>query len=246
MQWYEEWFDSPLYEKIYSNRDEEEANQLVEFLTRIIPKDSYCKILDLGCGRGRHSLSMGKRGYTVTGIDLSVEAITVARSKAITEDLQQVSFVVGDMREFFPETFDAVINLFTSFGYFDTDDQNAQVIRNVSRMLRPQGKLVLDYLNVIKAQNTLVAEEEGSIGNLNYTINRFVEDQTLVKKIHFRQKGRHEAHEFTERVKMYDKEWFERNLQKAGFDVQEVFGNYIGSEFNESTSSRLLLVAQKG
>ncbi|MEX0686067.1 MAG: class I SAM-dependent methyltransferase [Balneolales bacterium] len=243
MKWFEEWFDSPLYEKIYANRDENEAIRLIDFLVRIIPLDKYPNILDLGCGRGRHSIDMGKRGYSVTGIDLSEEAISTAREKSFSEELRNVSFVVGDMREPYFDTFDAVVNLFTSFGYFNSDEENSQVIKNVSNMLRHEGKFVLDYLNTEKAVKGLVSEEEGRMGKLDYTINRFVDNETLVKTINIRQNGK--IHEFTERVKMYRRDWFERVLNESGFILQKVYGDYAGSDFNLEKSPRLLMEAIK-
>ncbi|MEX2640293.1 MAG: class I SAM-dependent methyltransferase [Balneolales bacterium] len=245
MQWFEEWFDSPLYEIIYSNRDEDEANLLAELLTRIIPPENYNNVLDLACGRGRHSINMAKRGYMMTGVDLSEESITIARSKAIKEDLREVAFVVGDMREPFPDTFDAVVNLFTSFGYFGTDEQNSQVIGNVAGMLRENGVFVLDYLNAHTARKNLVPEEEGSIGKYDYSIARTIQDDTIVKKIHFMRKGKTESHNFEERVKLYDRNWFESNFSKAGLILEESYGDYKGSPFRLETSQRLLMITRK-
>ncbi|MEX1121294.1 MAG: class I SAM-dependent methyltransferase, partial [Balneolales bacterium] len=244
--WFEEWFDSPLYEKIYSNRNEEEANLLADLLTHLIPMNQYPNVLDLGCGRGRHSINLGKRGYTVTGIDLSEESITVARSKAMNEELRKVAFVVGDMRESYPETFDAVINLFTSFGYFENDKENQLVINNVSGMLRDKGVFVLDYLNAHKTRKDLVKQENGTLGKHEYKINRHIDnDDTIVKKISFKQKGYSKTYDFEERVKLYDSVWFEEKFSEEGFTMEHVFGDYTGAAFNKQSSPRLLMVAKK-
>lgn len=246
MQWFEEWFDSPLYEKIYSNRDEEEADRLAGLLTQILPLREYPEIMDMGCGRGRHSINLGRRGYTVTGIDLSEEAITKARSKALNEELRSVSFAVADMRELFPDTFDAVINLFTSFGYFENDRENKLVIQNVAGMLRERGIFVIDYLNAHKARQELVEQEDGRLGKYEYVINRQISgDDTIVKKISFSQAGYGKTHDFEERVKLYDLSWFEESFKEAGFVAEHVYGNYSGAPFNRKTSSRLLIVARK-
>lgn len=246
MQWFEEWFDSPLYEKIYSNRNEDEANLLANLITKIIPLKEYSNILDLGCGRGRHSINLGKRGYSVTGVDLSEESITVARSKALQEELRDVAFLVGDMREPYPDTFDAVINLFTSFGYFEKDEENKLVINNVAQMLRNKGVFVLDYLNAHKAKQDMVKQESGNLGKYDYVINRHISgDDTIVKKISFKQKDFGKTHEFEERVKLYDKSWFETSFSEQGFELEQVFGNYNGMPFNLENSSRLLIIARK-
>ncbi|MEX0772702.1 MAG: class I SAM-dependent methyltransferase [Balneolales bacterium] len=246
MQWFEEWFDSPLYEKIYSNRNEGEADLLANLLTEVIPRNEYSNILDLGCGRGRHSINLGKRGYIITGVDLSEESITVARSKALNEGLREVAFVVGDMREPFPDTFDAVINLFTSFGYFENDSENQLVIKNVGKMLRDRGIFVLDYLNAHKAKQELVKEEGGTLGKYEYSINRTIsDDNTIVKKISFKQKDYGKSYNFEERVKLYDESWFKNTFTEEGFELEHVYGDYSGSPFNVETSPRLLMLARK-
>src|SRR5690625_5483861 len=111
MSWYEDWFDSPLYEKLYSNRNKEEAHLLADLIEDEIPKQSYPEILDLGCGRGRHSIALARRGYQVTGIDLSKEVVGKAEEIAEEAGLRNVTFLTGDMREPLDQRFDAVLNL---------------------------------------------------------------------------------------------------------------------------------------
>lgn len=147
MDWFEDWFDSTLYEKLYANRDQKEAQQLINLLEETIPLQPHSKILDLGCGRGRHSISLARKGYHVKGIDLSERAIESAQEKAEGEGLEHVYFQVRDMRNPLPETFDAILNLFTTFGYFLDDNENTRVLDSVVRMLGMNGTFVLDYLN---------------------------------------------------------------------------------------------------
>lgn len=108
MSWFEEWFDSPLYEKIYANRNREEASQLADLIETIIPKNSYPTLLDLGCGRGRHSIALAKRGYQVTGIDLSEAAIQKAKHLSEVEGLTNTRFLVSDMRDRMDQSFDSI------------------------------------------------------------------------------------------------------------------------------------------
>ena len=135
MNWFEEWFDSPLYEKLYAYRNKNEADQLADLIEEEIPVSNFPKILDLGCGRGRHSITLAERGYNVLGMDLSKEVISKAAQIAAKKNLPNLRFQVGDMRRPLDKTFDAVVNLFTSFGYFRDDGENAQVIESVSKML---------------------------------------------------------------------------------------------------------------
>src|SRR6056297_542997 len=111
MSWFEEWFDSPLYEKLYSNRDEKDAASLADLIEEVIPVSAYRNVLDLGCGRGRHSITLAQRGYQVTGIDLSNKAIEKAKRIAGQKNLNNVKFFVRDMRDPLPKQFDAIVNL---------------------------------------------------------------------------------------------------------------------------------------
>ncbi|HKJ34879.1 MAG TPA: methyltransferase domain-containing protein, partial [Balneolales bacterium] len=184
MSWFEEWFDSPLYEKMYANRDDKEAAQLADLLKEVMPAEQYSEILDLGCGRGRHSINFAERGYHVTGIDLSEVAIQKARSKAKKMNLD-IEFIVGDMRKPLDRTFDGIINLFTSFGYFRDDEENRKVLRAMQKMLRTDGLLVIDYLNAEKVKKDIESYDEGTIDHIEYEIHRFLEDDTVNKKMIF-------------------------------------------------------------
>src|SRR5699024_2160883 len=144
MNWFEEWFDSPLYEKLYANRDETEARKLIQLIEQTL-KNNHCQtILDLACGRGRHSVTLAQKGYHVTGIDLSEQSIKQAQETATNRQLKNVDFQVRDMRRPLAKTFDAVLNLFTSFGYFKEDKENARIFDSVVTMLAPEGIFVFD------------------------------------------------------------------------------------------------------
>ena len=117
MSWFEEWFDSPLYELLYAYRNEEEARRLADLIEDKIPPGDFSNVVDVGCGRGRHSIALAERGYHVTGFDLSPTAIEKARRIAKERDLSNVRFIVQDMRKPLDDTFDAAFNLFTTFGY---------------------------------------------------------------------------------------------------------------------------------
>lgn len=245
MNWFEVWFDSPLYEKLYAYRNKNEADELGDLIEEELPKSEYPKILDLGCGRGRHSITMAERGYDVTGIDLSKEAIQRAKQVAREKNLPNLHFQVGDMRRPLDKTFDAVLNLFTTFGYFLKDDENAGVIASVAQMLESSGIFILDYLNAYKVRKNLVAEEDEKFRDLTVHISREISDNMVYKNILFDGNGLNEPVEYQERVKLYELNWFERNFATYRFRIKKIYGSYNGDEFDKNESPRLLMIAEK-
>src|ERR1043165_2289153 len=142
--WYKDWFADERYLALYKHRNTAEAEQLLDLIERTVtpPKDSV--ILDLACGAGRHSIALAKRGYThITGIDLSSTLIKKAK-EAAKEATVQVSFIESDMRSFLGQ-YDLILNLFTSFGYFEDDKNNEALIRHVGESLCEGGHFILDF-----------------------------------------------------------------------------------------------------
>ena len=244
MDWFEEWFDSPLYEKLYADRDEKEAEQLIEFLEETLLSEQYHSILDLGCGRGRHSHNLAERGYEVTGIDLSPEAIKTAKEKAEELNLSNVQFEVGDMRDPLPRKFDAIVNLFTTFGYFKSDKENASVLDSVTQMLKDEGLFVLDYLNAEKVKQDFVAEEEGEFHGIRYEIKRYIKNGAIHKDIAFAGDQLDKPRVYWERVKLYGLDWFKKEMAKRELEIIDVNGDYQGSDFDPDTSPRLLIISR--
>jgi SAM-dependent methyltransferase len=237
----QDWFDSPMYEALYAHRDDQEARQLSELIHPRFPQAAYPRLLDLACGRGRHTLNLARLGYAVTGLDLSPRAISIAREKLASRH-QKADFILGDMRNPLPETFDGVVNLFTSFGYFDDDEQNRTVLRAIRAMLRPGGFLVLDYLNERWVRNTLVPRETGSLPSCEYTIDRWISGSMVMKKISMFRPGS-PPREFNEQVKLYGNDWFTVELEALGFRITERLGGYDGSSFDHERSPRLITIA---
>lgn len=244
MSWFEEWFDSPLYELLYAYRNEEEANKLADLIERKIPVNAYPKIVDVGCGRGRHSITLAERGYHVTGFDLSPTAVGKAKRIAADRGLKNVKFLVQDMRQPLSFRFDAALNLFTTFGYFMENEENERVLASVNSMLKKNGLFLIDYFNSEKVEKELVSEDKGSHKGVDYTIKRYIDNGCVYKKIRFSGNNVDSPKEYNERVKLYDREWFEDVMERTGFSVCEVLGNYRGDPFDESTSSRLIILAE--
>lgn len=245
MHWFEEWFDSPLYDILYADRNEEEAAQLVQLISRILPPEKYPHLLDLGCGRGRHSLVLAEKGYQMTGIDLAEEAIRIAKVKAEERELDNVEFLVSDMRHPLDQQFDAILNLFTSFGYFKSDSENREVFGSVNEMLHSDGIFFMDYMNAEWVYNNFRPEDEGEFRDIHYQIRRYVEEDIIYKEIRFDGDGVEEPLSYTEQVKLYDLEWFMETFDTIGFEIEQVFGDYSGEAFHPHSSTRLVMVVRK-
>lgn len=230
-----------MYEALYAHRDDQEARKLSDLIHPRFPPSGHPRLLDLACGRGRHSLNLARLGYAVTGLDLSPRAISIAREKLASQH-QKADFILGDMREPLPDTFDGIVNLFTSFGYFDDDGQNRMVLRSIREMLRPGGFLVLDYLNEQWVRKTLVPRETGSLPSCDYVIDRWISGSMVMKKISTFRPGS-PPREFNEQVKLYGERWFTDELEALGFRITERLGAYDGSPFDPERSPRLITIA---
>jgi len=237
--WYRNWFNSPFYHQLYKNRDFSEAEFFIKKVIQHfdIPRKSI--ILDLACGKGRHSIFLNQLGMEVTGIDLSEESILAAQ-KWNSETLR---FVQGDMREVYRENhFDYVLNLFTSFGYFKENNENLKVIDAIGKSLKPNGFALIDYFNAIKVKRSLPQEENKIINKTSFAIEKFEDEGMVHKKISFEKNG--ERHSFQESVKLFNLADFQFFFDKAGLRLEAVFGNYKLNDFDED-ADRLLMWVKK-
>lgn len=246
LPWYQEWFNTDLYYRIYANRNHEEAAILAQRVTEWAPPAEYPHLLDLACGRGRHALHAAHFGYHVTGLDLSERAIATAKQLATEQALTNAHFVQGDMRDFeLPKAFDIIINMFTSFGYF-SEAQNKAVIARMSQHLRKNGRLILDYLNPSYVVQNLVEEESGHYEELQlqYRIKRWVKDQKVFKNIQLTNAS-DEHIEFTEEVNLYPYTWFQNAFEAAKLQPVIIAGNYQGEAFDADRSPRQIHVVER-
>lgn len=230
-----------MYEALYAHRDDQEARLLSELIHHRFSPSGYPNLLDLACGRGRHTLNLARLGYAMTGLDLSPRALSIARQKLASQHLE-ADFILGDMRDPLPRTFDGVVNLFTSFGYFDDDAMNRAVLGSIRSMLRPGGFLVLDYLNEAWVRKTLVPRETGSLPSCDYLIERWISGAMVMKKI-TTSRPDSMPKVFKEQVKLYGEDWFTRELEALGFRITERLGGYDGSAFDPEHTPRLLTIA---
>lgn len=237
--WYSKWFDSPYYHVLYKDRNFEEARHFIDNLIHHLQPPEDSSILDVACGKGRHAIHLNKKGFDVTGIDLSKESINAAKKS----ENEKLHFYQHDMLYPFREnSFDYVLNLFTSFGYFDEKSQNEKAVKAMSSNLASCGKLVLDFMNVGLVKKNLVSKETKETGGIKFNIKRFIESDQIVKEIRFIDKKK--EYFFTEKVRAIDKAEMTGYFEAAGLKVTETFGDYSLSPFDENNSERLILVGE--
>lgn len=240
--WFKNWFNSPYYHQLYFKRDEEEAAAFINKLLQHLhpPADAY--MLDIACGKGRHSRLLASKGFNVTGIDLSPDSIKAAKAYE-TETLQ---FFVHDMRlPFWMNFFDFAFNFFTSFGYFSTRREHDNAIRTVSQSLKEDGLLVIDYLNVHYAEDHLVHKSEVEIDGVNYFLTKWFDETHFYKKIVVEDDRLDKPIEHMEKVAKFSLGDFTDMLSFQKLQITEVFGDYNFSDYHLHNSPRLIIIARK-
>ncbi|MEO5790033.1 class I SAM-dependent methyltransferase [Gelidibacter sp.] len=235
-QWYASWFDTPYYHILYKDRDHAEAHQFMDNLTQYLNLPEQGKILDLACGKGRHAIYLNSLGYDVTGVDLSENSIAYAKQY----ENETLHFKVHDMCKPFNEQFDAVFNLFTSFGYFDKSEDNLNTIKAIRDDLNESGFGVIDFMNVDVVIENLVPEDVKTIGGIDFHQKRYVEDNHIIKDIRFTDAGK--DYHFQERVRAKTLADFEELFEQAGVYLLDVFGDYKLRKFHKGTSERLIMI----
>jgi SAM-dependent methyltransferase len=239
--WFKQWFDSVFYHHLYSNRSEREARDFIDALLDELTPAANAFMLDLGCGAGRHAKYLASKGFNVTGLDLSASSIRAANKM----ERPNLHFAIHDMRDPFGKNcFDYVFNFFTSFGYFENEEENHQVIRNVYDALKPGGLLVLDYLNVGFAEQHLVAEEAKEIDGIVYRISRWTDEKFFYKKIVIDNMPALQS-EFIEQVAKLDLNNFDYLFEKNGLQLEKVYGDYSLNEYDSERSPRIILSGRK-
>jgi SAM-dependent methyltransferase len=240
--WYRNWFNSPYYHKLYFERDEQEAEAFISKLIEHLKPPAGSRMLDVACGKGRHSKILAAMGYAVTGIDISEDSI--AQAKQFEND--NLEFYVHDMRlPFRVNYFDYAFNFFTSFGYFRTRREHDDAIRTIAKSLKPGGDFVIDYLNAHYAEDHLKPNEEKQVGTTLYTIRRWDDETHFYKKIRVEDPELSSPMECTETVAKFSLGDFTDMLSFQGLQVTEVFGDYHFNNYDVRKTPRLILVASK-
>lgn len=243
MEWFKSWFNTPYYFILYKNRDFSEAEEFIKRLVLDLDLKAGAEVIDLACGKGRHSVYLNKIGYNVLGLDLSEESI--AHNKGFEVKTEPwLRFDVHDMRDRIQgKPVDAVFNLFTSFGFFDDEKDDAKVFHSVSEALKTEGLFVLDFLNERFVANTLQQETEVEREGITFKIDKKIEGKYVVKDIRFSDAG--EDFHFYEKVKLHTLEEIHQLAKANGFQRVKLYGDYQLSSFDLETSPRCISVFKK-
>jgi SAM-dependent methyltransferase len=240
--WYKDWFNSPYYHKLYFERDEQEAKKIIDKLIYHLQPPPGSLMLDIACGRGRHSRMLAAKGFHVTGIDISPASIAYAK----LSESDSLEFYQHDMRlPFRVNYFDYAFNFFTSFGYFNTRREHDDAIRTIAGSLKQQGVFVIDYLNTHYIEDHLVYNEEKMIDGTLYEIHRWHDDSHFYKKIIVRDALLLHPAEHSEKVAKFSLGDFTDMFSFHRLQVQEVFGDYNLNPYDIRKAPRLIVVAKK-
>lgn len=234
--WYASWFDTPFYHILYKDRDDTEAHAFMDILTNYLNLPEQGTVLDLACGKGRHARYLNTIGYDVTGVDLSENSINFAKQF----ENESLHFDVHDMCLPYNKTFDAVFNLFTSFGYFDKAIDNLNTIKSIKANLNEFGFGVIDFMNSEFVIDQLVPEETKTVDGITFNLKRYVKDGYIIKDIIFEAQG--VPYAFQERVRGFTLSDFETLFAKADVYLLDIFGDYKLNKFNAKTSERLVMI----
>lgn len=239
--WFSTWFDTRYYHILYQHRSFDEAEKFISNLLNYFDPKRDSRILDLACGKGRHSFFIAQGDYNVTGVDLSPESIQWAKQHYA---LPNLSFDVHDMRKVYQSGgFDYIFNFFTSFGYFENNSENQEVVQSMSHSLNPNGTLVIDFMNAKKTLEHLKKEEQIELDGIVFHITRSYKEEFIIKTISFEDNG--QQHEYYERVQALSLVDFKTLFETAKLRLVDCFGDYDLRSFDEDNSNRLIMVLKK-
>ncbi|MBR2647816.1 MAG: methyltransferase domain-containing protein [Sediminibacterium sp.] len=241
--WYKNWFDSPYYHLLYQHRDEEEASQFIRTLINYLKPIHNSTMLDIACGKGRHSIALAEMGFDVTGIDLSWASIEEAKKS----EHDKLHFYQHDMRlPFRINYYQYAFNFFTSFGYFKTRREHDNTIRTIAQSLERKGLFVIDYLNVHYTERILEKNFTKQMGDVAFHITKWHDDHHFFKQIQVTDADHITPHHlYTERVAKFSLGDFNDMLSYQGMQVEQVFGNYQLGEYHINNSPRMIILARK-
>lgn len=241
MSWYANWFDSNYYHILYKNRDQKEAEYFIDNLIKKLKIIKGNKLIDIACGKGRHAIYFNKKGLNVVGVDLSPSSINFAN---LNTKMVNLKFAVHDMRDVYKKNyFDIATNLFTSFGYFENEDDEQKAMNSISKNLKKDGILVLDFMNTKKVISNLVFKEKKEIDGITFNIKRSIKNNYILKDIQIIDKFK--EYQYQEKVKALTLKCFSKFISDAGLKIINIFGNYALDDFNVNSSERLIIICKK-
>ncbi len=241
-EWYKAWFSSPFYHKLYFGLNEEEAKNFIARLMDYLKPGHGRRMLDVACGRGRHSKMLAGYGHEVTGIDLSFDSIEFAKQF----ESDALHFYQHDMRlPMWINYFDYAFNFFTSFGYFATRREHDDAINTMAKALKRDGIILFDYLNVHYAEDHLVKDEIKTIDNTKFHIHRWMDEDHFYKKIIITDPSMNAPQEFTEKLAKLSLGDFTDMFSFQKLQVTDVFGDYELNSYDVRKTPRMIVVGKK-
>lgn len=239
-EWFAEWFDTPFYHILYKSRGNNEAQRFIDNLSEKLAFQIKWQYCDMACGKGRHAIYLNSKGFDVIGLDLSPNNIWHAQMS----ENDTLQFFEHDIREVFrPQFFDVMLNLFTSFGYFENQEENQKAVVAMAENIKPGGTLVLDYMNSRKAIEGFNSYYQKTVDGIVFDINKRIELGYIFKNINFENEG--EKHQYEERVKLLFLEDFRHFFEKAGLNLTAVYGDYELNPYQDLISDRMIMVCKK-
>ena len=245
-EWFKVWFASRFYDLLYKHRDENEARIFVNtIINKLKPNPNY-PVLDLACGKGRHSIAFAMKNFNVVGIDITERFINEAKNKAKKLNLNNITFLTGDIRNFnLNKQSGVILNAFTSFGYFDNIEDNIKILNNVRKHLNPEGTFILDYLNKKQVLKAVAEKPEMTITEqgIKFNIKKETENGFVCKYIEITTPEGKNEH-FYEKVKLFSKEELHNLITNCGLEVKDIWGDYYGSSYFEE-APRMIFICEK-
>lgn len=241
-EWFEDWFASEQYLNVYKHRDQKDALRLLDLIRKTVSLKKDFLILDAACGAGRYSNLLLQSRYKVIGFDLSLPLLKIAKTDAEKISGESIFFKTDIRTIQLKMKFDLILNVFTSFGYFDTEEENFSFINNSITFLKKKGYFVFDYINKQYLIDNLIPYSEKKVDGYLIEEKRKIENQRVIKEIDI-SKG-NERHSFTESVKLYSPQILFEKFYKTGYKIIDVFGSYEGENFSEINSPRIIIIGQ--
>ena len=239
--WFQNTFDS-LYPILYAHRTIESAEAETLFSIRQTDLQQGQHVLDLCCGGGRHMAHLAKVSDHVAGLDYSPQLLAIARDSLGPD----IPLIRGDMRHLpFRERFDVIMNYFTSFGYFQDQEENQQVVHNMMDALKPGGRFFIDYMNKDWAIANIEYETHRTVEGFRVHERRWIESNgSRINKATIIKRGGDEIKHVGESVQLYTEDEFTNMLEKGGAEIESLFGDYTEAPVSPE-NPRMIVVGRK-
>lgn len=237
--WFKDAFGA-LYPILYAHRTVERAGPEAKFAAAALNLSPQDTLLDLCCGGGRHLKHLAPLVGLAVGLDYSPDLLAMARMLLPGE-----RFVRGDMRAIpFENVFDVVTNFFTSFGYFEQEEENLATARGIARALKPGGRFLIDHMNALRVERNLLRRNVRTAQGFEIHERRWIDEARRVHKGACVYREGAPVYHFEESVCLYTEDEIRDLLYRAGLVVEKVFGELDGKPFS-SESTRMVVIGRK-